>query len=372
MRVRARTLGLRFGEMQPGPQNAITDVPGVRVGHSTLIAGGGDEPIARTGVTAILPCDGDVWEHRLPAGAFILNGAGEVSGIIQMIEWGLIESPILLTGTMSVGDVSSAVVRYMARCYPRLAAEDDVVIPVVGECDDSWLNDARAGHVGEEHVIQAIESASRGPVEEGSVGGGTGMITCEFKAGIGTASRLLPAEIGGGTLGVLVMSNFGRRRDFRMDGTPVGLLLDPLYPANQIRPHSNGSIIVIVATDVPLMPMQLGRVCRRAALGIGRTGSYAAHGSGEIIVGFSTENAVPRRAPRVIATAGFLPDRAIDPVYRAAVDATEEAIANSLCMAESMDGLLGRSVPAIPLDKTAMILDLYRQTEQHLTEKVLY
>src|SRR6266498_3620476 len=233
-RCRARDLGIILGRYKPGRWNAITDVAGVKVGHSTIIRGAagplvpGQGPI-RTGVTAILPNPANVFEERVVGGGFILNGAGEVSGLTQLMEWGLIETPIFLTNTLSVGAVSDAAVKWMVEKFPGIGGEHDVIIPLVGECDDSWLNDIAGRHVKEQHVYEAISTASDGPVAEGNVGGGTGMITCDFKAGIGTSSRKLPEALGGYTVGVLVMSNFGVMRQLRVGGLPVGEVLEAKY-----------------------------------------------------------------------------------------------------------------------------------------------
>src|SRR5512144_3083347 len=232
-RCRARDLGIRLGRYKPGRWNAITDVGGVKVGHSTVIRGAGPLKVGRgpvrTGVTCILPNPANVFQERVVGGGFVLNGAGEVSGMTQLMEWGLIETPIFLTNTLSVGAVSDAAVKWMVEKYPSIGGEHDVIIPLVGECDDSWLNDVAGRHVKEQHVYEAIQSASSGPVTEGSVGGGTGMITCDFKAGIGTASRKLPESMGGYTVGVLVMSNFGLMRQLRVGGLPLGEVLEQRY-----------------------------------------------------------------------------------------------------------------------------------------------
>lgn len=359
-RLRARALGIKIGTFRRGRHNAITDVASVLVGHSTIIRGKGalrrGKGPARTGVTAILPRDGNVFENRVVAGAFVLNGAGEVSGLTQVTEWGLIETPILLTNTTSVGDCSAAVARYMSADYPEIGVSDDVIIPVVGECDDSWLNDAAGHHVKAEHVYDAIRNAKGGRVEEGSVGGGTGMMTCGFKAGIGTSSRKLSAEQGGYTIGVLVMSNFGLRSDLRISGIPVGRILEPDYADMKTRVGNYGSIIAVAATNAPLHTHQLNRLAKRVALGIGRMGSYAAHTSGEIVVAFSTANDVPRVTRKMEYRVRVLLDQRMDPLYEATVDATEEAILNSLCMAEDMEGADGHFAPALPLDRVRKLI----------------
>jgi D-aminopeptidase len=366
-RARLRELGFSIGRFPTGPWNAITDVAGVRVGHTTLIEGEGPlvigEGPVRTGVTAVVPND-DIFVDRAVAGGFVLNGAGEVSGLTQVQEWGLLETPILLTNTMSVGKVSDAVVKWMTRKWPKIGNEEDVVIPLVGECDDSWLNDAVGRHVRSEHVYRAIDQATTGRVAEGSVGAGTGLITCDFKAGIGTSSRLVDIGPAGGggtsyTVGILVQSNFGVMRSLRVDGAPVGEVLEPQF-SDPRRERNAGSIITVIATDAPLLSPQLVRVCKRAALGIGRCGSFAAHGSGEIIVAFSTANIVPRTATRMTATLDVLLDDACDPLYEAVVECTEEAIVNALCMADEMRGPAGHVSPALPLDRLAEILQRYR------------
>jgi len=363
-RVRARELGLALGRFRPGKYNAITDVEGVRVGHSTIIRGKGPlrpgiGPV-RTGVTAILPDQGNIFMERMTGGGFVLNGAGEVSGLTQVMEWGLIETPILLTNTISVGAVSDAVARYMIDRYPGIGDEHDVIIPVVGECDDSWLNDIAGRHVKETHVLEAIRTASDGPVAEGGVGGGTGMITCDFKSGIGTASRKLPEVYGGYTLGVLVMSNFGKLHNLRVGGLPLGEALAGKFGDLPKRERVDGSIIAVLGTDAPLLSHQVSRLCKRVSLGIGRVGSFAAHGSGEIIVGFSTANRVPRRTRKMVYRMKILLDQRLDPLYEAVMEATEEAILNSMCMARPMEGINGNYCPALPLEEVRQLVDACR------------
>jgi D-aminopeptidase len=355
-----RDLGLEIGHYRPGKYNSITDVPGVKVGHSTIIKGHGKHipkkgPV-RTGVTAIIPCEGNIYDNRLVAGAFILNGAGELSGLMQVQEWGIIETPILLTNTLAVGTCGEALVNYMVEQNPTIGIGHDVIIPIVGECDDSWLNDIAGRHINSSHVMEAIKSAKSGVVEEGCVGGGTGMITCDFKSGIGTSSRKLPQQLGGYTIGVLVMSNFGEIQDLRFDGIQVGKLLEPSYRHLKKRVDNYGSIITVVGTDAPLLPHQLSRLAKRVSLGIGRVGSYAAHGSGEIILAFSTSNRVPRETKKMVYRMKILIDQRINPLYAAVVEATEEAILNSLCMAEDTDGINGNLSPSIPLDTLSEIL----------------
>jgi D-aminopeptidase len=368
-RVRARALDLPLGRFRPGRHNAITDVEGVLVGHATIIRGEGPlrpghGPV-RTGVTAILPSHGNIFMERLHGGSFVLNGAGEVSGLTQVMEWGLLETPILLTNTMSVGAVSDAVARTMVERYPGIGDEHDVIIPVVGECDDSWLNDIAGVHVHEEHVRAAIAGATAGPVAEGSVGGGTGMVTCDFKAGIGTSSRKLPESQGGYTLGLLVNSNFGKMHNLRVGGLPLGEVLEERFRSLPRRQESFGSIIAVVATDAPLLPNQISRLCKRVGLGIGRVGSYAAHGSGEIVVGFSTANVIPRRTKKMVTKVKLLLDQRLDPLYEAVMEATEEAILNSMCMAGPMTGINGHTCPALPLDEVRRFVELIQPVLGH-------
>src|SRR5512138_3244730 len=352
-RCRARELGVPLGRYRPGRWNAITDVAGVRVGHSTIVEGSGrleaGKGPVRTGVTAILPNPANVFEERVVGGGFILNGAGEVSGMTQLLEWGLIETPIFLTNTLSVGAVSDAAVKWMVERFPGIGGEHDVIIPLVGECDDSWLNDIAGRHVRDEHVYEALRTATDGPVPEGNVGGGTGMITCDFKAGIGTSIRKLPESLGGSTVGVLVMSNFGVMRQLRVGGLPVGEVLEERYRTLPRRQRDYGSIIAVIATNAPLATHQLDRLAKRAALGIGRVGSTAMHGSGEIVLAFSTANQVPRETRKMVYRMKILLDQRLDPLYEAVIEATEEAILNSLCMARDMDGANGNVCRALPL-----------------------
>ncbi|OIO11592.1 MAG: peptidase S58 [Elusimicrobia bacterium CG1_02_63_36] len=359
-RKRFRELGLSLGRFKTGRYNAITDVRGVRVGHCTRIGRshrrGVNKGAIRTGVTAILPNEGNVYMDRVVGGGFVLNGAGEVAGLTQVMEWGMIETPIMLTNTLSVGAVSEAVVRYMVQQHPDIGIDKDVMIPLVGECDDSWMNDIGTRSILPSHVVQAMESARSGPVPEGNVGGGTGMITCDFKGGIGTSSRKIQTGGGDYTIGILVMSNFGERKDLRVDGHPVGRILDDRFKEIAVRRTNYGSIIAVLATDAPLMPNQLNRLSKRVALGIGRAGSYAGHGSGEIVLGFSTANRVPRGGEKRVYKMRVLQDEAMNPLYEASIECTEEAILNALCMGEDMEGINGNFSPALPLDEIVEIL----------------
>jgi D-aminopeptidase len=331
-----RDHGLRIGELDAGLRNAITDVPGVSVGHVTVWL---DEPsVARTGVTAILPGPVEsLLNSPAPAGTAVLNGAGELTGSLEIREWGVFETPVYLTSTHAVGRVMDGAVAIAAEADPAVGV-DNVVIPVVGECDDSWLNDARAVHVTIDDVRRAVKQA--GPeVEEGAVGAGTGMTCLGYKSGIGTSSRVVPGL--GCTLGVLALTNFGGDRELRIDGVPIGRMLAPV----QTRPEETGSCIVVVATDAALTPAQLERVARRAGLGLARTGSVAYHGSGEIFLAFATTD---ERS---------VPDSAVDPLFSATVDATEEAVVNSLWAAKDVTGREGRVVKALPHDEVLVLLD---------------
>ncbi len=366
-RLRLRDLGVTIGEFPTGALNSITDVPGVRVGHATLIEGSGrrkpgNGPV-RTGVTVVLPND-DIFNRKLAAGSFILSGAGEVSGLTQVLEWGVIETPIALTNTLGVGRVSDSVIKWMAQRYPDIRDLQEVIIPVVGECDDSFLNDTVGQHVKAQHVFDAFAQASAHLPEEGSVGAGTGMICCDFKGGVGTSSRLVPIGEHTYHLGVLVVSNFGIMEHLRIDGYPVGRVLAEAQGTYSRRVNNYGSIIVVLATDIPLTAMQITRICRRAALGIGRVGSYGAHSSGEIIVGFSTANEVPHRPVQPVVQHDYLLDVFLDPAYRAAIETTEEAILNSLTKAVSMDGANGNRVPAIDLKLLKSLLGHYNSVKQ--------
>jgi D-aminopeptidase len=364
-RCRARELGIALGRYRPGKWNSVTDVAGVKVGHSTIIRGAGALKVGRgpvrTGVTCILPNPSNTFEERVVGGGFILNGAGEVSGMTQLMEWGLIETPIFLTNTLSVGAVSDAAVKWMVERFPGIGDEHDVIIPLVGECDDSWLNDIAGRHVKEQHVYEALATASDGPVAEGNVGGGTGMITCDFKAGIGTSSRKLPEALGGYTVGVLVMSNFGVMRQLRIGGLPLGELLEERYGDLPRRAQSYGSIIAVIATDAPLITHQLNRLAKRAALGIGRVGSTAMHGSGEILLAFSTANMVPRETRKMVYRMKILLDQRLDPLYEAVIEATEEAILNALCMARDIDGVNANVCRALPLAEVREIVGHWQQ-----------
>lgn len=357
-RCRARDLGIRIGTVDTGPQNAITDIPGVEVGHCTIWSGDGTEPAgsgpARTGVTAIWPHRDDIVRNPVSAGFFALSGTGEMTGRSEIEELGRICTPIVLTDTMGVGIGYEGVCRYLMDHYNGVGDDDPgFVIPVVAECDDSFLHDVRGSHLTVEHVATALDAASSGPVPEGAVGSGTGMHSFRFKGGIGTSSRVLPEEFGGWTVGVLTMTNFGARHRLTIDGIPAGRWFPLTGDAASTRDEGSG--IVVVATDAPLDARQLNRLAKRASLGLGRTGSVGADGSGELLVAFSTTFR-PEVGQRV-STHEVIDGYWVDPIFEAAIDATEESVLNALFMATTTTGRKGRSLQAIPLDRVQEILD---------------
>lgn len=361
-RPRAREAGVVLGTLPPGPENAITDVAGVRVGHVTLIEGEGPlvpgQGPVRTGVTVILPHEGNVFREKVPAGIFVLNGFGKCLGQEQIDELGVIESPIALTGTMNVGVVADGLVEHAIRTNPDIGITTSTVNPVVGECSDAYLNDMQGRHVRQEHVLEAIAAASSGPVAEGCVGAGTGMSLFGFKGGIGTASRRLPERLGGYTVGALVLGNFGRRDQLTIAGVPVGRELAGWRPDAAPEPPESGSVMVILATDAPMLDRALRRLARRAALGLARTGSIAGHGSGDYIIAFSNAVRIPHEpSERVLTLPHIVEDGAlIDGLFQAAVEATEEAVINALFAATTMTGRDGHVRYALPLDETLAIL----------------
>lgn len=353
-RLRLRDLGVRPGGLPCGPNNAITDA-GVLVGHTTLIEG--DGPLVpgkgpvRTGVTVIIPHSGDVWNMRASAASFTLNGNGTVTGLDWIAESGLIEGPIALTNTHSVGDAYNGLLRWMIGKHPDIGINDDTYLPVVAECDDSPLNDIQGFHLRPEHVMAALDGATAGPVAEGAVGAGTGMSCYEFKGGIGTASRVVTIDGKHYTVGVLVNCNHGGRDQLKMFGVPVGRVLEEELATK----HTEGSIVMVVATDAPLSSRQLGRVAKRAPMGLALTGATANNASGDFVIAFSTGRLVPRNED----TSYMLPelsDNVITPIFQATVEATEEAVLNCLCMAETMVGRDGNVCPALPLDRVRELL----------------
>jgi D-aminopeptidase len=361
-RLRARALGIVVGSYATGPLNAITDVAGVTVGQTTLISGDGSlkpglGPI-RTGVTVVIPRD-DVWHKKVPAGSFVLNGTGEMTGLAWISESGFLEYPIALTNTLNVPRVANGVMSWMIARYPEIGITDDTLTPVVAECDDGRLNDIQGRHVSEADVVSTLNGASSGIVQEGTVGAGTGMVSYGFKGGIGTSSRRLPETEGGYTIGVLVNANHGRRPELVVGGIPVGRLYEVAPPVAQaLSPgQSDGSIIVIIATDAPLDSRQLTRLAKRAALGLARTGSTARHGSGDFMLAFSTANILPHYPKEPTFQQTHLADTHLNPLLAATVEATEEAILNALTMATTVVGRDGHRVEAISLTRLRTILD---------------
>ena len=363
-RARLRELGIIIGELATGPHNAITDVEGVQVGHVTLIEEGGPdfgeastvssaEPLSRvvrTGVTAIVPRTPSTELRSRPAFAadFTLNGNGELMGVGSMRRTGLLAGPVLFTNTSSVGAVYDGAVEWMLARDPDLFKSDLQPAPIVGETWAAFLHDEVGRHVRPEHAVAALDAARGGPVAEGCVGGGTGMRAYSFKAGIGTASRKIPCGDQVYTVGVLVQANFGRRPQLRVDGVPVGREITDLMPA---RGGKSKSMIAAVATDAPLIPIQLQRVCKRVALGMARTGAISTHGSGDLFLAFSTASPEPLVA--------MLSDRWISGVFQGVIEATEEAILNSLTTAHTMTGRGGNTIHALPLDRLLEIMRAY-------------
>lgn len=342
-RKRIRDLGVVIGQYPAGPLNAITDVEGVKVGHTTLIQGEGalkpGQGPVRTGVTVIVPRD-DVWHKKVPAGAFVLNGTGEMTGLAWVAESGFLEYPIALTNTLNVPRVANGVMSWMIKQYPEIGISDDTLTPVVAECDDSRLNDSQGRHVSEQDVIAALDGANSGPVLEGTAGAGTGMVSYGFKGGIGTSSRKLPENEGGYMVGVLVNANHGRRPELVIGGVPVGKLYEPPTQVSEVLSsgQSEGSIIVIIATDAPLDGRQLTRLAKRAALGLARTGSTARHGSGDFMLAFSTANIIPHYPKEPTFPMTHLADTYLNPLFTATVETVEEAILNALTTATTVIG----------------------------------
>ncbi|MFB5082918.1 P1 family peptidase [Symbiobacterium thermophilum] len=376
-RPTARALGLVTGQLPPGPQNDICDVPGVRVGHATRVEGEGPlvpgQGPVRTGVTAILPHGGNLFQQKVPAGVFVLNGFGKATGLAQVVELGTLETPILLTNTLSAFRAADALVSYMLEQNPEIGVTTSTVNPVVGECNDGHLNDIQGRHVTAEMVRAALEGASSGPVQQGAVGAGTGMVCFGFKGGIGSASRRVDRYV----LGALVLANFGRREDLLIHGVPVGRRLahDPEPPAAPASGPADaqepaaaaeqapevgdpdepppGSVMIVLATDAPLDARQLTRLARRGALGLARVGGSAANGSGDFVLAFSTANRTAHRADYPVRAVTLLRDdsAAMDDLFRAAVEAVEEAVINALFTARTVTGRDGHVAHELPVDQ---------------------
>ncbi|HEX5353206.1 MAG TPA: P1 family peptidase [Rhodanobacteraceae bacterium] len=345
-----REYGIRIGVLQPGKWNAITDVPGVTVGQKTLIEGND----IRTGVTAILPHPGNIFQDKVPAAVYVGNGFGKLTGTTQIAELGNIETPIVLTNTLSVPTAADALIDYTFS-FP---ANADVrsVNPVVGETNDGYLNDIRGRHVTKQDVLDAIRSAASGSVAQGDVGAGTGTVAFGFKGGIGTSSRKLPASLGGYTVGVLVQTNFGGV--LNIDGVPVGKLLHHYYLSDKLTDSPDGSCMIVVATDAPLSSRNLKRLAKRAILGLGKTGGIESNGSGDYVIAFSTSGGVrvAYQSNHRLRRMTTVRNDAMSPLFMATIEATEEAILNSLFHARTMTGRDHHEVPALPVDEVLRVM----------------
>ncbi len=352
VRPRVREVGIAPGVLSPGRWNSITDVDGVKVGHLTLIVG----KDIRTGVTAIIPHSGNLFVEKVPAAIYLGNAFGKLMGYTQVEELGNIETPIVLTNTLNVGIVADGVIEYML----NLPGNENVmsINPVVGETNDGWLNNIRGRPVRQHHVRQAIENAATGPVEEGSVGAGTGTVCFGFKGGIGTSSRQLSKSQGGYTVGVLVQSNFGGL--LTINGAPVGR---ELAAQKNNTTSKGGSCMIVVATDAPLLSRNLKRLAKRAVLGLARTGSVMNNSSGDYVIAFSTAKALRLGSKREKVSGESLPNRQMDPLFRAAVEATEEAVYNSLFKATAVTGRDGHFCEALPIEKVLEICRKYKVLE---------
>lgn len=351
-KVRAREIGIEVGVMKTGKWNSITDVPGVKVGHKTIIQSNN----IRTGVTAILPHDGNIYQKSVPAAIYVGNGFGKLAGYTQVEELGNIETPIVLTNTLSVGTAITAVVKYTL----NQPGNENVrtVNAVVGETNDGYLNDIRGLHITEKDVLDAIKSSKSGPVVEGSIGAGTGTIAFDFKGGIGTASRLVPREDSGNyNLGVLVQSNYGGILD--INGAPFGCELKKSKQTKSSVKDADGSCMIIVATDTPLSPRNLKRIAKRAIHGLAKTGSCMSNGSGDYVISFSTAYRIPHNNKNHLSTPALIPNDAMTPFFIAVAEATQEAVYNSMFMATTIKGQQGRVVHAIPIDEVIRICNKY-------------
>jgi D-aminopeptidase len=358
-RARLRDLGFHIGSLPTGPNNAITDVPGVRVGHKTIIRGEGKlvpgQGPVRSGVTAIIQHGGPPWQTRVKAAVDILNGSGEVTGRVFVDEMGEMDSPILLTSSFNVPRVADATLSYMMRVVPGLGRVAGYAHPVVAECSDMMLSDMQGRHVGEADVWEALDGAAGGPVAEGCVGGGTGLNCYQFKSGIGTSSRVVEAGGRRYTVGVLVQANHGSREQLRVDGVPVGRIITDRLPS-WVRVQE-GSIVLVMGTDAPLSSRQVRRVTRRLALGLARTGSTAHNGSGDMLIGFSNGNLIDNR--EALHSIRILDNTVLNPLFDAAAEAAEEAVLNAIAMATTMVGRDGHTSYAIPLDRLVEVLEAH-------------
>lgn len=350
-----RDIGLKIGVIPPGKLNAITDVPGVKVGHLTLVKGDS----IRTGVTAIIPQPGNIFQMKLPAAIFSGNGFGKLAGSTQVQELGNLETPIILTNTLSVATAIEALIDHTLSQPGNEAVQS--VNALVGETNDSYLNDIRGRHVSRSDVLNAIRNAKEGPVEQGAIGAGTGTVCFGFKGGIGTSSRKLPQSLGGYTVGVLVQTNFGGV--LQIDGVPVGEELGKFSFSDKLLNNVDGSCMMVLATDAPLDARNLERLAKRAFMGMAKTGGIASNGSGDYVIAFSTAASVriPHQPQTPVTTSGYLHNDFTSQLFMAAIEATEEAIINSLFAAKSMYGRDAHSVEALPLDKVIPILKKYKR-----------
>lgn len=348
-----RSYGIKIGVMEPGERNAITDISGLKVGHKTIISG----DIIRTGVTAILPHSGNIFQVKVPAAVYVGNGFGKLTGSTQIEELGNLETPIVLTNTLSVPTAANALITYSLKQKENKNVRS--VNPVVGETNDGYLNDIRGRHVSESDVLQAIKNASAGDVAQGNVGAGTGTVAFGFKGGIGTSSRKLPNELGGYTVGVLVQSNFGGV--LQIAGVPIGKELNKYYLNDDLNQSPDGSCMIVVATNAPLSPRNLKRLAKRAILGLAKTGGIASNGSGDYVIAFSTAKSVriPHRTNHSILDKVTLRNNAMSPLFMAVNEATEEAIINSLFHAQTMTGKNGNTINELPVDKVLTIMEKY-------------
>lgn len=353
----ARHYGIKIGVMVPGTFNNITDVPGVKVGHTTLIKGDS----IRTGVTAILPFDGNVFQNKIPGAVFVANGFGKLAGSTQVNELGNIETPIVLTNTLNVSTAMDALIEYTLN--QKGNEEVASVNAIVGETNDGFLNDIRGRHVSKADVFSAIKNASSGDFAQGTVGAGTGTVCFGFKGGIGSSSRKLPASLGGYTIGVIVQSNFGGV--LQIDGVPVGEELGKFSFRDKLLNNMDGSCMIVVATDAPLDHRNLYRLTKRAFLGLGKTGGIASNGSGDYVIAFSTDPGlrIPYDSNDPLLTQKLLNNDETSPLFMAAIEATEEAIINSLFTATSVKGIRGHNVESIPLEKVLDILKKYNHIQ---------
>lgn len=356
-RKRAAEYGIKIGVLPPGKLNAITDVPGIRIGHATLIKGDS----VRTGVTSILPHGDNLFQQKVPAAVYVGNGFGKLAGVTQIRELGNIESPIILTNTLSVATGINAIISYTLAQKGNENVQS--VNAIVGETNDGYLNDIRGRHVNESDVIQAIQNAKEGPVAEGNVGAGTGTVCFGFKGGIGTASRVIPKSLGGYTVGVLVQTNFGGV--LQIDGAPVGVELKKFYLSDRLDEGSDGSCMIVVGTDAPLDARNLERLARRAFMGLAKSGGIASNGSGDYVIAFSTDPSVriSNNSSESLQKTNFLRNDDVSPLFLAVIEATEEAILNSLFMAETMKGKNNRTIEALPLDKVLPVLKKYKSIQ---------